>query len=71
MISFELRPQNSKAEQVVIFRDGQEIARCALAERTTRLAVLGYQAPQASRNGFTANGRPVSRKIARLQQGNW
>jgi hypothetical protein len=69
MISFELRPQNSKAEQVVIFRDGQEIARCALAERTTRLAVLGYQVPKAPQNGFTASGRLISRKIARLQQG--
>ncbi len=69
MISFELRPQNSRAEQVIIFRDGTEIERCALADKRERLAAHGYQFAQAPRNGFTPSGRPVNRKIARLQQG--
>ena len=68
-VTFALDPKAPSPEQVIIFRDGIEIERCALAERRARLVAHGYQFAPAPRNGFMANGRPISRKIARLQQG--
>jgi hypothetical protein len=68
-VTFALDPKAPRPEQVIIFRDGIEIERCALADRHERLAPHGYHFAQVPRNGFTASGRAVSRKIARFQQG--
>jgi hypothetical protein len=68
-VRFALDPKAPMLEQVAIYVDGALAERCALAEKAARLAHYGYQAPPSPRHGFTQNGRPISRKVGRLQQG--
>ena len=66
-VTVALDPKAPTPEQGSIVRDGIAIERCALADKRERLAVPGDHFVQTPRNGFTASGRPVNRKIARRQ----
>ena len=64
-VTFELHPRNSEAEQVVIYRDGQEIERCSLRQRSERLAPHSYRAAKAPRYGWRQSGTEITKRGAR------
>lgn len=58
MISFKLNPKTG----CEIYRDGQLIEVCTLAQKNARLAAHGHKGTKSPRYGFSQNGAIITKR---------